>query len=210
MKWIDPLPREAVSTPDGLLKRLVDEVAKTTGVPPELKHADLDAMGDALRLAWTPRNDPRPDPLRVACLSARTLSALGFGALARRLLLFGCGLVRPCAWEVAGGGRIWVLDLQPLFPEEGAPLELALFPALESAIAGMAEVWDSSAGQGLLGIRNLGPLLDRLIRPAGLRGRRRRSALMRELLRSGQSRLEALAPVRGWRYTPAVIRIGAS
>lgn len=209
MRWLDP-PPEAPLTPDGLLKRLVDEIAETTGIPPAVKRVDLDALADALRLAWTPGNDPRPDRLQVIRLSARTFSALGSGAMARQLVLFGSGLVRPCVWEISGGRRMWVLDVQPLFPGEGAPLELTLFQALEAAIAGMAEVWDVSAGQGLLAIRNLGPLVDRLVRMPGSRGRKRRAALLREVLRASQSRLENLAPTRGWRQTPDVIHLGAS
>lgn len=208
MKWLDP-PSGAEARPDALLKRLIAEVAETTGQPVSLKAVDLDALCDALRRVLTARGETRVDPIRVVELSARTLGDLGEDDLARRLLMFGSGLVTPAVWEVSGGGTLWILDLRRLAVDAGVQIELTLFRSLDAAIAAMADLWDASSGQGRLGLRHVGATAARLLGDADPRGKRGR-AIAREILARGRARLERLATERGWRSTPEVLDLGAS
>lgn len=209
MKWLDPTPETALP-PDARLKRLVETITEATGKHPPIKNVEIEALADALRLAWEERTEPFPDPFRLVQLSARTLGDLGSTAMARQLLLFGSGLAVPATWEISGEHGLWILDVRHLFSGGGNPLELALFRGVTSAVVAMSEVWDGSAGRGMLGLRNLRQSVEILSGCPGPRAKRRQAALIRELLQALHFRLESLGPARGWRHVPDVIHLGGS
>ena len=60
-------------------------------------------------------------------LASQALRSIGHGATARRLLVFGTGLVRPAEWEISAGDSMWVLDLKQITVRSDASLELIFF-----------------------------------------------------------------------------------
>jgi hypothetical protein len=206
MKWLDS-PPDAALPPDALLKRLIAETTEATGHPPSLKDVDIDALGNALRRVLAARGETAVDAIRVIELSARTLGDLGAGDMARRLLMFGSGLVTPAVWEVSGGGKLWILDLRRLAVDAGVQIELTVFRSLDAAIAAMADVWDASDGQGRLGLRHVHSTAAHLLGDVDPRGRRSQP-LAREILERSRARLHELAAARHWQHVPEVLNLG--
>ncbi len=137
-------------------------------------------------------------------MTAQAMAALGDGRMARRVVVFGSGLVRPSEWEVTGGDAVWVVDLKQITLHEGARLELALFTSLNVVLDAIADVWDPTQGRGTLGLRNvcraaahlLGTSKDKPVRE-----------LVAEVFQACTVKLEQLGQARGWEDVPAVMSV---
>ena len=206
MKWLDPSAAYDLA-PDALLKRLIVEVSDATGRAPSLKDGDIDELAEALRRVLAERGEIPAAPFRVVELSARTLGEMGAGDLARRLLVFGSGLVRPSVWEASGGGRIWILDLRCLTVDAGVQIELTIFRSLDAVIAAIGDVWDESAGRGRLGLRHVRGTAERLFGVSDQVRGRRSPAFVKELLLQSRARLQQLASERHWAHVPEVLSL---
>ena len=68
---------------------------------------------------------------------------------------FSSRLVRPSRWLVDDGKVIWVLDLSRLRLDAELGLELAFHQAIRSILYAVAEIWDQTAGTGVLGLRGV-------------------------------------------------------
>lgn len=142
---------------------------------------------------------------RISGLTSRALGAVGEVAAARHMLLFGEGLARVSAWTVTGGRTVVALDLARFLSSAALPLELVFYAALDESIKAIAEFWDEGSGAGALGLRNLNALTHAF---TGRRASRRRSgAFIREVTSRCNYRLDLLRRTRGWRATPAVLRL---
>jgi len=206
VKWLDR-PAADDPAPGALLKRLIADVSDATGRAPSLKDADIDELAEALRRVLAERGEIPAAPFRVVKLSARTLGELGAGDLARRLLVFGSGLVRPSVWEASGGGRIWILDLRRLTVDAGVQIELTVFRSLDAVIAAIVDVWDESSGLGRLGLRHVQGTAERLFGAADQARGRRSTAFAKELLLRSRARLQQLASERRWAHVPEVLSL---
>jgi hypothetical protein len=69
--------------------------------------------------------------------------------------VFASKLVRPSRWLVDDGKVIWVLDLSRFRFDADLGLELAFHPAIRSILYAVAEIWDQTAGAGILGLRGV-------------------------------------------------------
>jgi hypothetical protein len=96
-----------------------------------------------------------PDAAAVSMLACRAFTSIGERDAARRVLVFGTGLVRPAQWEVTGHEKMWVVDLRSFTVRNGGNLEMVLFGSLMIVLDATAEVWDSTGGQGVLGLRHV-------------------------------------------------------
>jgi hypothetical protein len=136
-------------------------------------------------------------------LTARAFGSLGRPDAARRVLVLGSGLVRPADWLAAHPRAVWTLDLERLMSKEGDHLELALFRGLSVILNAMADLWTSTSGSGLLGLRRASPTV-RLILGSGASPEAVQS-LRREIRGFCSARLASLASERGWDAFPRVL-----
>jgi len=66
---------------------------------------------------------------------------------------FSARLIRPSRWLVGNGRVIWVLDLSRFRFDAELFLELAFHQAIRAILVAVAEIWDGTAGNGILGLR---------------------------------------------------------
>jgi len=139
----------------------------------------------------------------LVMLAARALSSVGEGKAARRLLLYGTGLVMPSEWDVTRGEAMWVLDLRQIAVRGDAPLELVFFGSLNIIMESIAEVWDGTEGEGTLGLRHVCAAVQALIGGPG--NKKNAAALAEEIRTVCRQKLEQIGRGRGWKQTPQVM-----
>ena len=143
------------------------------------------------------------DSRYLVMLAARALSSVGEGTAARRLLLYGTGLVVPSEWEVTGGEAVWVLDLRQITVRDDAPLELVFFGSLNIILETIAEVWDKARGNGTLGLRHVCSAVNALTGGAG--NKKQALALGDEIRNLCRRKLDQIGQERNWEQTPQVM-----
>lgn len=105
--------------------------------------------------------------------------------------VFASRLVRPSRWLVDDGKVIWVLDLSRFRFDSDLSLELAFHQAMRSILYAVAEIWDQTAGAGILGLRG--------VAKCG-RSVEQVQTLCRDLL-------ERMGAERGWVFEPQVLNL---
>lgn len=141
----------------------------------------------------------------VLMLASQALSSVGEGAAARRLLVFGTGLVRPSEWEVVAGDRMWVLDLRQMTVRADDSLEMVFFGSLNIVLEAMADIWDETGGEGVLGLRNVCAAACALLGSDACR--KRVDALVDEIHNAARTKLNHLGALRGWDEIPQVMNL---
>lgn len=68
---------------------------------------------------------------------------------------FSTGIVRPADWAGARQDRMWTLDLGRLVLEDAEKHEMMLYRSLRAIIESMLVFWDTTAGEGVLGVKGL-------------------------------------------------------
>ncbi len=137
-------------------------------------------------------------------LVASALSAVGEAQTARRLFVFGSGLVQSAAWEVAPQGATWTLDLRPFTRHAGVLLELSFFPALKIVLQSLGELWDETGGRGTLGLKYVCGAAYALLgekAPDAIRG------LADEIVASCRAALAEMGRQRQWHEVPRVLNL---
>lgn len=142
------------------------------------------------------------DSQYVLMLASRALDSIGEGEAAKRLLLFGSGLVKPSEWDVSGGETVWVVDLRQLTLREDAPIELVFFASLSMILDCIAEVWDESSGKGILGLRHICSAVCDLVGDSNVKRRKKLAAEIKDVC---GRRLEQMKCERKWTSVPEVI-----
>jgi len=141
----------------------------------------------------------------LVLLAVQAMSSVGEPETARRLLVFGSGLVHPAEWDVTGGGDVWTLDLRRVMFAGDAPVELIFFNTLAMIVESLAEVWDATGGDGVLGLRHVYDSAVALLgedRPAqAIR------SIAREIRDTCRARLERAQRERGWDTVPTVMNL---
>jgi hypothetical protein len=143
------------------------------------------------------------DGRSLAVLTSQALASIGEHGAARRLLVFGSGLMRAAEWEICRGRRMWVLDLRQLEPADGRVLEMALLASLAAVLRGVAGLWDSTAGAGVIGLRGLRTACAAPVQAPGRRAAERR--LAEEVAGWCRLLLEREGRSRGWSARPEVL-----
>lgn len=139
----------------------------------------------------------------LVMLASRALSSLGEDKAARKLLLFGTGMIKPSEWEVRRGGETWILDLKQLTVRNDAPLEMVLFAGLNAILESIADVWDASSGEGTLGLRHVCSVATELL-GSGARGQ---EAMVAELMNTCRAKFNQLKVERNWNAVPDVMNL---
>jgi hypothetical protein len=145
------------------------------------------------------------DAQYLVLLASQALSSIGNARAARRLYLFGSGMVRPSEWEVSGDRALWVLDLKQLTVHDGASLELIFFNGLRIILESISDVWDETSGRGVLGLRHICPAVSALL--GNTASRRESAALAAEIRSLCARKLEQSRSERHWQHTPEVINL---
>lgn len=140
------------------------------------------------------------DLLGLAC---RALESLGEPDAARRLRIMRAGLVKPGAWSVAGNVPVWTLDL--LLLAGPASIEIGFYRGLNAAVDAMLEVWQETRGAGVLGLKNAGPAVRRLL--GGRPSPRREARMVAEMTDACAARIEAAGRARGWGARPWLMHV---
>ncbi|MDD5708198.1 MAG: hypothetical protein PHR35_19945 [Kiritimatiellae bacterium] len=190
-----------------LLPRLLREMAESAGEALPLSETQVEELARAVD-AFIAQQGGQPDADNapyVAMLASRALNSLGAGDVAKRLLVYGTGLLRPALWEISLDDAMWVLDLRRLTVASGAPLELTLFRCLDVVVSATADVWDATRGAGMLGLRHVcGVAAEMLNRGLHTPEARR---LADDLGAHVAAQLEALRAARCWQQTPEVVNL---
>lgn len=145
------------------------------------------------------------DSKYLVMLASHALSSIGERHVARRLLVFGTGLVRPAQWEVTGEEAIWVLDLKQMTVRDDGFLELVFFNSLNIILESIADVWDESSGQGVLGLRHVYSTSLALLGCS--RKKREAMALAEEIKTLCSGKLGEIRDERGWKDSPLVMNL---
>jgi len=139
----------------------------------------------------------------VSLLASFALAGMGEHAAARKLLLFGSGLVMPSEWTVTGDEAMWVLDLRQMTVRAETCIEIVFFRCLDGVLGGVADVWDASLGRGVLGLQHISAsaaaLMGTSVDAVGV------ECLADEVRAFCSDRLEQIAAKRGWVQTPRVL-----
>lgn len=145
------------------------------------------------------------DTKYLVMLVSRALSSLGEGEAARRLLVFGTGMVRPAEWEVSRGQSMWILDLKRITVRSDTPLELTFFAGLAVVLECTADVWDLTRGSGTLGLKHVCQAATGLL--CGTKQQRAISDLVGEIETLCERKLCQIGETRGWEAVPGVMNL---
>lgn len=139
----------------------------------------------------------------LVMLASKALRSIGEVIPARRLLLFGTGMVRPSEWVVSGAKNIWVLDLKGMMLRDDSSLELIFFECLRAVIESLADVWDDSKGEGILGLKHICGAASDLLGEAN--DRRKVVLLADEIKGACSNLLTKIGNRRGWITHPVIM-----
>ncbi|HEY5653059.1 MAG TPA: hypothetical protein VIR63_01675 [Pontiella sp.] len=71
---------------------------------------------------------------------------------------FSLGIIRPADWVGAQLDRMWILDFERLQLSESERHEMVLYRSVRTIVEHMFMFWDSTAGEGVLGLKGLATL----------------------------------------------------
>jgi len=184
----------------------IEARAENAGVLELIEDGTVQAVAEAVEQFLVQAvDDDAVDSRTIDFLAAQALESLGDAASARRLLLYGTGMVRPSEWVVTGDQAIWVLDLKQMTLYGHAPLELLFFRSMLLILDAVADIWDECSGDGVLGLRHV------CTAAAGLLGVSERadavSDLAAEIVDACTSKLDQLREARGWLTSPSVMNL---
>ena len=186
---------------DEAVDAIMDELRELCGQVMPVGEAKLEEVTIAIEEALNEQSEECfLDSGRVLALASQALSAIGEDQAARRLYLFGSGMVRPGEWNVAGDQTLWVLDLKPLAIRGCDLLEMHVFATLGRILEAVADVWDDSDGRGVLGLTNV---LDAPASTLAEEAARRR--LTKEIMTVCADKLRRIGELKGWSDAPAVM-----
>ena len=196
-------PEPTLADPSALVAHIASEIDELCG------HLDLVQDGQVEELARAVAHfleqqgqSASVDSRYLVMLASRAMQSVGEDDAARRLLVFGTELVKPSEWEVTGGESVWVLDLHQMTTRDDDSLELAFFNSLSVVLQSVADVWDASNGQGLLGLRHV------CASARGLLGESRDKSLecvSEEIKTFVAARLAQVSESRHWQHVPRVM-----
>ena len=108
--------------------------------------------------------------------------------------VFASRLIRPSCWLVSHGRVIWTLDLSRFRLDADLDLELAFHQAIRAILYAVAEIWDKSAGAGILGL-------------SGIRRQPSKNKSAIDVKTLCRDLLERIKTERGWIALPQVLSL---
>lgn len=154
MIWDPGVDGDKAASP--LVLQIESQIRKSCGNGPQPSDEGIHEVARAVELALEKHGETSaPGAEYLARLVAQALASVGHGEAARRLFIFGTGMVTPSEWDVSGGDTVWVLDLRKIDVQRGTCLEMLFFKMLDMVLNAVADVWDASGGTGALGLRHV-------------------------------------------------------
>lgn len=131
----------------------------------------------------------------AACTAGVTLDEWAF--------FFTSRAVRPAKFPSLGGDTLWVLDMAKLVSSPAPGLEMGVLRAIQAALARLADIWEDTDGNGLLGLSRLHQASGLILAapPTARKSRR----LAKELTKYCWSCLEVLRMRHGWTRQPGLV-----
>ena len=108
--------------------------------------------------------------------------------------VFASRLIRPSRWLVSQGRVIWTLDLSRFRLDADLNLELAFHQAIRAILYAVAEIWDESAGAGILGL-------------SGIKRQTSKNTSAIDVKTLCRDLLERIKTERGWIALPQVLSL---
>ena len=141
----------------------------------------------------------------LTMLASRVLASIGEPVAARRLMIFGAGMVKPSEWVVSGDRDVWVINLREIILREESSIELILFRGIHLILDAIADVWDESDGEGALGLRHVCQSAGKLL---GISKRTKDVfRLSDEIIALSVNKLKQLRKERNWHAAPLVLNL---
>lgn len=205
MIWQDtPL---AGTSREKIADQILDDVPALCGNPALASHPPLAAAahGVALYLDQIEVIPEAMDPRQSREMLAQALEMAGEGTLARRIRLFGNRIITPATWIACGRETVWVLDTRPLTAATDTGMEIILFERIRIVLSTFSDVWDTTSGQGFLGLKGLDATAAALLGPAATpRAIRHLTTEIRSLCARHLANFQAQ---RQWRQAPAILTL---
>lgn len=185
---------------------IMGELGSVCGKDFVINRSNIDELAVAIESFLRHAGNPESlDSRYLVMLASQALSSIGEKNAARRLLLFGTGLVRASEWEVTSGTSMWVLDLKQITVRSDVFLELIFLNSLHIVLDSIADIRDESDGHGVLGLRHVCCAATALL---GQPGKSRKvSALARDIQMLCHRKLEEIGDERGWSELPQVMNL---
>jgi len=191
---------------EAVVAHLTAEITRNCGTTVDLDPSAVEEMARAIaHYLEEDMGCTEVDSEYLIQLASRALASLGHGPAARRLLVFGTGLVMPAEWEISGNDAMWILNLRQIAVRAEASLEMVFFGCLSIVMDSMADVWGECSGRGTLGLRHVWATAGSLL---GERASRRKiESLADEIRAVCVEKLERMRQERGWASVPTVINL---
>ena len=192
-------------TNSAVLGDILSKISAVSDEVESLTHEETVELARAVELFVTEMSsDSSVDSEELTRLASRALSGVGEDVIARRLLLFGTGMIRPSEWIISGNNMVWVLDLKQLVVPVDTPLELFMFPCLNAVIDAIADLWDESDGEGALGLKHVCDTAEAFL-GNNCKNAAKRRLLANEIGRFCAGCLSRSGKTRGWSHTPEIV-----
>lgn len=114
-------------------------------------------------------------------------------------------LVRPVGFFSLGGKTLWVIDMPKLASLCSPIWELSLARTIQLVLSHLADIWDETQGEGLLGLSQTREAAAALLATSATSVKSRR--LAQEIKRQVWIWLDSLKGKRGWRTVPSLINL---
>lgn len=188
-----------------VVSHIAAEIAEVCGDDRTIDTDDVEALAKAIEtFLEREHSGGSADSRYLVMLASKALTSIGYDSAGRRMLVFGTGLVKPSEWEVTGDDAMWVLDLKEMMINEDSPLEIIFFSSLSMVVEAIAEVWDKTSGQGILGLKNVFSTAVALL---GSDGHKSIGALEEEIKSNCDKKLQQLGKERNWNTSPRVMNL---
>lgn len=197
MIWDSSIRRNSDSP---VVRHIVEEALRTAEALGTEPPSHIRAVAEAVDHYLAQGQSPAVTTETLFCLAGEALRAVGESRTAAQLVLFGSGLVRSQEWAFAGEDPVWVVDLGKMGRSGDVCTELAFFRSLAVVTTVLADVWDPTAGMGVLGLKNTSVAARKL----GRRGLRAGRKFRAEIAEACEFLLTRQKEIRGWRDVPAV------
>jgi hypothetical protein len=198
-------PNNDKSSASGLAGHIVSQIESVCGVDLMVDPANVDNIARAVEMFLEQKNgDGAVESKYLVLLASKALHSVGEEQAARRMLLFGTGLVKPSEWEFSAGSEMWVLDLKQMTIKTDAFIELVFFNSLNVVLESTADIWDNSQGHGVLGLQHVCSVATALF---GAAAKKKEEAIADEIKSLCVRKLDSLRQQRGWRETPRITNL---
>lgn len=196
----------AAAKQSAVCSHVVAEIESLCGAELHPDTPDLEELGKAVaHFVQEHVDEAAVDSQYLVLLASQALSSLGRERAARRLYLMGSGMVRVSEWEVTGDRTMWILDLRQLTVRDGASIELIFFNGLRLILEAIADAWDSTRGEGILGLRHVCAAASVMLGSAA--GKKEIAVLCEEIRTVCGRKLQQLKAERNWDESPDVMML---